>query len=66
MKSDKNGCSTCPDGEERTEIFSRNGKEYVQYDHRTPDGTLFSCVAPSLEVARQKYANWLLHKLIGG
>ncbi len=31
----------------------------VQYDYRAPDGRLFSCVAKSLEVARNRRDAWL-------
>ena len=61
MKSDVNGCSTCPNGEERYEFWTSNvdGKTRVQYDFRTTKGRLFSCVAPTLEAAREKRDKWL-------
>jgi len=31
----------------------------VQYDYRTPDGMLFSCIAKSLNEARAKRDAWL-------
>jgi len=54
MKTDANGCSTCPTGEEQYEEFSMGGKTYVQYDYRDVDGKLFSCVAKTIEAARAK------------
>ena len=55
MKTDKNGCSTCRAGEENYEYYMDWRKqEMCQYDYRTPEGGLFSCVAPTLEQARQK------------
>jgi len=61
MKSDVNGCSTTKAGQEQWEEFSSNitrGRR-VQYDYRTPEGKLFSCVAKDLESARQKRDKWL-------
>ena len=66
MKSDQNGCSTCAPGQEQWEKlrspnrFDRN--VYYQYDYRTLAGELFSCVAPDLEIARQKRDKWLMTK----
>jgi len=54
MKTDQKGCSSCPAGRENFEEFFSNGKKFVQYDYRFPDGKLFSCVAPSLVRAREK------------
>lgn len=59
MKSDSNGCSTCPQGCESFETFTSRGKVKVQYDYRTPEGELFTCIAESLEVARQRRDEWL-------
>ena len=59
MKSDIEGCSTCPSGSEQYEYFKRKSKKYVQYDYRTRQGKLFSCIAPSLEKARNKRDVWL-------
>jgi len=63
MKSDINGCSTCPPGHENYEYFTRKvGKKttrLVQYDYRHTDGELFSCVARSLDEARAKKNKWL-------
>jgi len=64
MKTDVNGCSTCPAGEEqweeRTSVIG--GTTMVQYDYRTPGGRLFSCVAPSLEQCRRARDTWLRDK----
>ena len=62
MKTDINGCSTCPPGEERYEQFAWSWKPdepRVQYDYRTPDGRLFSTVAPTLEECRARRDRWL-------
>lgn len=63
METDVNGCSICQNGTEQYETFSarigRKTIKRVQYDYRTTDGTLFSCVALSLEDCRQKRDQWL-------
>ena len=49
-------------GEEQYEIYNhpvRRGKKLCQYDYRSEDGKLFSCVAANLEVARTKRDAWL-------
>lgn len=58
MKTDIKGCSTCPKGRELYEWLSHNGSDFVQYDYRTPDGRLFSCVARSLDAARIQRDKW--------
>lgn len=66
MKSDINGCSTCSIGHENYEFFTINigRKAYnkIQYDYQHTDGELFSCVANSLDEAREKKDNWLSKK----
>jgi hypothetical protein len=59
MKTDVNGCSTCQPGQEQWEEFRLFSKLYIQYDYRTLDGKLFSCIAPSLDAARTKRDMWL-------
>lgn len=61
MKTDMNGCSTCPPGEERfEEYFSPSLKQNrVQYDYHTPGGLLFSTIAPDLAAARARRDIWL-------
>lgn len=55
-----NGCSTCANGNENyTHYIACNRKKYYQYDYRTEDGQLFSCVAPTLERCRAKRDLWL-------
>lgn len=57
-------------GEEQFEEFEPNShragpfknKSYVQYDYRTNDGVLFSCVAPTLEQCREKRDKWYLQR----
>jgi hypothetical protein len=64
MKTDVQGCSTCPAGSEQWEPYrSVTDKPLVQYDYRTPEGRLFACVAPTVERARRKRDAWLLDAL---
>lgn len=60
----KNGCSTCKAGEEKYEEYYNRSlkKNLVQYDYRDTDGQLFSCVAPTLEKAREKRDAWLKNR----
>ena len=62
MKTDENGCSTCPPGEERYESFFSEitGRIMIQYDYRTLDGKLFSCVRKTVEDCRLLRDQWLL------
>jgi hypothetical protein len=57
MRSDVNGCSTTANGQEQYEYIQNFDR--VQYDYRTPDGRLFSCIALTLEKARAKRDKWL-------
>uniref|UniRef100_A0A6M3L1K2 DUF3873 domain-containing protein n=1 Tax=viral metagenome TaxID=1070528 RepID=A0A6M3L1K2_9ZZZZ len=59
MKTDVNGCSTTANGQEKYEVFGRPGRRRVQYDYRTPEGKLFSCVAKSLTEARERRDQWM-------
>jgi hypothetical protein len=61
MKTDINGVSTCPVGEENFDTFrSRVTKAImVQYDFRHPVRGLFSCVAKSVKAARARRDIWL-------
>lgn len=63
MKTDLKGCSTTENGSESYEYFSsglsRKRVRRVQYDYRTHNGQLFSCVAKSLDIARQRRDRWL-------
>jgi hypothetical protein len=60
MKSDINGCSTCPVGQEQWEEFNPSWRDgtAIQYDYRHTNGRLFSTVAPTLEVARARRDEW--------
>jgi hypothetical protein len=60
MKSDIRGCSTCDLGQESYETYHSaiQKKDMVQYDFRTPEGKLFSTIAPSLEVCRARRDKW--------
>lgn len=62
MKSDIQGRSTCQPGQEQYEVFQLPGNsliDYYQYDYRTEDGKLFSCVERTLEQCRQARDVWL-------
>lgn len=61
MKTDVNGCSTTQKGQEQwEEYYSIHARDYrIQYDYRTPNGELFSCIAIDLESARAKRDEWL-------
>ena len=61
MKTDVNGCSTTAAGQEQWEDYYSivTRRNLVQYDYRTPEGKLFSCVAQSLTVARARRDAWL-------
>jgi hypothetical protein len=61
MKTDQNGCSTCPAGEECWEGYysKTHHANFVQYDYRTQDGRLFTTVTRSLEEARSQRDQWL-------
>jgi len=61
MNTDINGCATVAKGQEQYESFYDNfsHKQRIQYDYRTEAGKLFSTVANTLELARQKRDNWL-------
>ena len=65
MKTDINGCSICPVGEEQYDFFEVGGypgslkSTRIQYDYRHSNGKLFSCVATSLEKARERRDAWL-------
>ena len=64
MKTDQNGCSTCPIGQEQYESFNTPKGIKIQYDYRHTDGELFSCVAGSLGQAREKKDVWLHSKKV--
>lgn len=61
------GVSRCAPGEERYEYFTvsdpvvrrRDGGERVQYDYRTRDGKLFSTIAKTLEICRERRDAWI-------
>jgi len=55
----KNGCSVVIPGSERHAVFSWRDQKHFQYDFRTLDGNLFSCVGKSLSECRQKRDKWL-------
>lgn len=56
--------STCQEGTEQYEeydsfIMRRKLRKLVQYDYRTSEGKLFSCIAKTLKQARQRRDKWL-------
>ena len=57
----KNGCSVCDKGKENFREYKSpvTKKYYIQYDYRTPEGKLFTCVKPTLEKCREARDNWL-------
>lgn len=61
--NDERGCSICQPGKENYETFTTKlrGKSIrkVQYDYRTPDGELFTCVGADLEDCRRRRDEWL-------
>jgi len=59
MKTDVNGVSTCEAGAEKYETFTYRGETFYQYDYRTDNGLLFSCVAPTLNVCRANRNRWI-------
>jgi len=65
MRTDKNGCSTCAVGKEQYEAYYSSLSDCVkiQYDYRHTNGTLFSCVASTLEKARAKRNLWFKQHL---
>jgi len=68
----QNGISTTTTpGQEQYEEFSRRGRDgkrkaFVQYDYRSPDGVLFSCIKPTLEACRTKRDAWLREGTLAG
>lgn len=59
----ENGCSICAAGEEKHEPFVTRlgGKKVkmIQYDYRTKEGALFSCVGATYEKCVEKRNLWL-------
>lgn len=69
-KMTRNGISTCViAGEEKYEKFQmsigRKKRTVYQYDFRSYDGELFSCVKPTLEACRKERDKWLIQKQNG-
>lgn len=66
MRSDINSFSTCPAGQEQHEEFAwpseHPRRTSIQYDYRAPSGELFSTVAPTLEICRQRRDAWARKK----
>ena len=57
MNTDKNGCSTCPAGQEQWDQFyiPRFHKKMYQYEYRHPvTKKLFTTIAPTLALARNR------------
>jgi len=62
MKTDKNGLSTCPIGEEQYEPMPYRRDTRIQYDWRDNDGELFSGIFKNLEEARKQRNKWRIEK----
>jgi len=62
MKTDKNGLSTCPIGEEQYELMPYRRDTRIQYDWRDNDGELFSGIFKNLEEARKQRNKWRIEK----
>lgn len=62
----KNGISTTKklgsENYQRIKLAAMPRKTFVQYDYRHIDGELFSTVASSLEICRQRKEEWLRTK----
>lgn len=58
-----NGCSVCVAGQENYTTFNarigRKNVKRMQYDYRTPEGELFSCVGKDIEDCRRKRNEWI-------
>ena len=58
----------CKKGEEQYEKFqkrvkgTRTMRNVYQYDYRTPQGELFSCIGRTLDSARRKRDTWLAER----
>ena len=60
-----NGCSVCATGKENYTTYNaahRPNQILYQYDYRDMDGKLFSTVATTLEICRQRRDKWVNHK----
>ena len=59
----QNGCSVCAAGSENYTTFTarlgRKSVKRVQYDYRTPEGELFSCVGKDIEDCRRTRDEWV-------
>lgn len=53
--------NTCPRGKEQWSVYYSSvlKKELVEYDYRTENGVLFSCVATCITIARMRRDKWL-------
>ena len=70
MKTDQQGCSTCPVGQEQYEELkpmglSIRGSSWIEYEYRKPTGELFTCIVKTLKQARQERDRWLLDLIRG-
>ena len=57
--------ATVARGHEHADQFQLSGRTFVQYDFRDHDGELFSCVSPTVEIARGRRDRWLWTKKSG-
>ena len=69
-KLTQNGISTTAPGQEQWETFTshlhRRPEKRIQYDYRTRNGILFSCVGKTLEACRNARDAWLKMKGLEG
>lgn len=63
MKTDINGCSTCPVGKEQFEFFKYGSGGAFQYEYRADDGELFTIVRSNLNECRVERDLWLQNKI---
>lgn len=63
MKTDKQGCSTCPIGQEQFEKYTSGTgsrkQRRTQYDYRHVDGKLFSTDRPTVKECRDERNAWV-------
>ena len=48
----------CLNGQEQYEPFRSRGRRFVQYDFRTEDEQLFTCIGRDLAACRAKRDKW--------
>lgn len=63
--NDEHGCSICPPGREQHQDYYSElaRRQQVQYDYRTPDGTLFTCIDDNLCACQARRNAWLVARV---